>query len=92
MDSRDPLMGICFLWVLLLFYHIPLTLTSCSILYSLVLLASVSSASLQAFCVASSSCRTRVFKRAAEASLSFSERLLSSRRCCRDFTVAPATA
>lgn len=69
-----------------------LRLTSCSILYSLSLLASFSSASLQAFCADSSSCRTWFFKRAARASLSLPERLLSSSRCCKDFTVAPATA
>lgn len=67
-------------------------LTSCSILYSRSLLASFSSASLQAFWADSSSCRTRLFKRAARPSFSFAERLLSSSRCCREFTVAPATA
>lgn len=68
------------------------SLTSCSILYSLSLLASFSSASLQAFCADSSSCRTFFFKRAVRASFSLPERLLSSSRCCKDFTVAPAAA
>lgn len=67
-------------------------LTSCSILDSLSLLASFSFASLQPLCIDSSSCRIRLIRRATEASFSFSERLLSSRRCCRDLTVAPATA
>lgn len=67
-------------------------LTSCSILDSRSLLASFSSASMQPLCIDSSSCRMRLVRRANEASFSFSERLPSSRRCCRDLTVAAATA
>lgn len=89
-EVRDYILRIFLSYYIL--SHSPVRLTSCSILYSLSLLASFSSASLQTFCTDSSSCRTWVFKRAVRASFSLPERLLSSSRCCRDFTVAPATA